>query len=360
MKKLLKIILVLLIFVPGCTREGQVDKYTYTLERLDNFKEDDSLYTNSRLIDYPSSVDKDAKTYEKKDLANLDYNKEIRFRDIYFRIPNKCKIFKKDQTYYIDFPINETYNILISFESIENNKDLISLSNKLIEESDKRLISKPVTNKLDRLESAYYITEDGSYTYTHFFIKSENSTIHFTIKENSFKNAPHIMADMLMTAYTSGEDPIEVTKSFGDYKDALSIFASRDVEMGSIRLKIPENFYLNQDIEDFKSFVAKKDTEVIGEIIMKEDQASGSIYKALGQNTGQVIYPTRIVNMGKVSLKDNVLKSDVRLYMKENTLTGKKFVIRKNNSYLIIIVVGPLENQSLVKSMAESINCSIK
>ncbi|WP_296112744.1 hypothetical protein [uncultured Anaerococcus sp.] len=362
MKKLLKIILVLLIFVPGCTREGQVDKYTYTLERLDKFKEDDSLYTNSRLINYPSSVDKDAKTYEKKDLANLDYNKEIRFRDIYFRIPEKCEIFKKDDLYFIDFPLADSYNILISFKSLDSKKDLIELSKEIINKKDlgKNLVSKPVPNKLNGLESAYFITSDDSYIYTHFFIKSQNSTIYFIIKTDSYKTGSNIMADMLMTAYCQGDDVIEVNKSFLDYKNSLSVFATRDVEMSGLSLKIPENFYLNQDKENFKSFVAKKDNEVIGEIIMKEDKIDGSIYKALGENSGDVIYPAKIINMGKVSFSDWLLESDVRLYIKENTLTGKKFVIKRENSYLTIIVVGPLANQSLVKSMADSIRDSIR
>ena len=168
------------------------------------------------------------------------------------------------------------------------------------------------------------------------------------------------MADMLMTAYCQGDDVIEVNKSFLDYKNSLSVFATRDVEMSGLSLKIPENFYLNQDKENFKSFVAKKDNEVIGEIIMKEDKIDGSIYKALGENSGDVIYPAKIINMGKVSFSDWLLESDVRLYIKENTLTGKKFVIKRENSYLTIIVVGPLANQSLVKSMADSIRDSIR
>ena len=163
-----------------------------------------------------------------------------------------------------------------------------------------------------------------------------------------------------MTAYTQGDDSFEVNKSFLDYKYFLSIYATRDVSMGGISIKIPENFYLNQDMDNFKSFIAKKDNEVIGEIIMKEDKLDGSIYKALGENSGDVIYPTKIINMGKVSFADDILEADVRLYMKENTLTGKKFVIKKEKSYLTIIVVGPLENQSLVKSMADSIRDSIR
>lgn len=361
MKKHIKIILLILILT-GCSKKENIPENTYPLSKLDNFSYEQGLYTGERHLAYPSTADKTASSYEKTDLDNLDYNKEVRFKDIYFRIPEKCEIFKKEQTYFIDFPLADSYNILISFKSLDSDKDLIELSKKIINKKDlgKNLISKPVVNKLSGLESAYFITSDDSYTYTHFFIKSQNSTTYFIVKTDSYKTGSNIMADMLMTAYCQGDDVIEVNKSFLDYKNSLSVFATRDVEMSGLSLKIPENFYLNQDKENFKSFVAKKDNEVIGEIIMKEDNIDGSIYKALGENSGDVIYPAKIINMGKVSFSNWLLEADVRLYIKENTLTGKKFVIKRENSYLTIIVVGPLANQSLVKSMADSIRDSIR
>lgn len=361
MKILIKLC-ILALLLTGCAKENKILEENYPLSQLDSFTYDESLYTGERLLDYPSTVDKNATSYQKSDLENLDYNKEVRFRDIYFRIPDKCAIFKKDDEYFIDFPLDLSYNILISFRSNDSDKDLIELSQEIINKNDlgKYLRSRPVANKLDGLDSAYFITNKDSYTYTHFFIRSENSTIFFTIKSDSYRTGSNIMADMLMTAYTQGEDTTEVNKSFLDYKDSLSIYATRDVEMSDLSIKIPENFYLNQDSENFKSFVAKKDNEVISEIIMKEDKVQGSIYKALGLNTGEIIYPTTILNMGKVSYMDNLIECDVRLYMKENTLTGRKFVINKKDSYITIIVVGPLSNQSLVKSMADSIRDSIK
>ena len=361
MKKYIKICLLILILT-GCAKENKNLENSYPLSKLDDFSYDESLYTGQRLIDYPSSVDKNSSSYRKKDLDNLDYNKEVRFKDIFFRIPEKCAIFQKDDTYFIDFPLEESYNILISFKAYDSNEKLIELCRDIIKKDNlsKNIVSNPVINKLDNLDSAYFITADDSNSYTHFFIKSENSTIYFQIKSDSAKTGANIMADMLMTAYTQGDDSFEVNKSFLDYKENLSIYATRDVSMGGISIKIPENFYLNQDMDNFKSFIAKKDNEVIGEIIMKEDKLDGSIYKALGENSGDVIYPTKIINMGKVSFADDILEADVRLYMKENTLTGKKFVIKRENSYLTIIVVGPLSNQSLVKSMADSIRDSIR
>lgn len=361
MRKYIKIILLMLI-LSGCSKENKNLANTFPLSKLDNFSYDESLYTGERLIDYPSTVDKNSNSYRKKDLDNLDYNKEVRFKDIFFRIPEKCAIFKNDDTYFIDFPLEESYNILISFMDCDSDKNLIEVCSEIIknEELSKKVLSKPVINKLDNLKSAYFITADDSYTYTHFLIRSANSTIYFVVKSDSYNIGSNIMADMLMTAYSQGDDIIEVNKSFLDYKDSLSIYATREVEMADLSIKIPENFYLNQDMDNFKSFIAKKDNEVIAEIIMKEDKLDGSIYKALGENSGDVIYPAKIINMGKVSFSDGLLEADTRLYMKENTLTGKKFIIKKKDSYLTIIVVGPIANQSLVKSMADSIRNSIK
>lgn len=361
MKKYIKT-LILTLILTGCAKENKNLEENYPLSKLDNFSYDESLLTGERLIDYPSKVDKNATSYKKSDLDNLDYNKELRFGDIYFRIPDKCAIFKKEDEYFIDFPLDLSYNILINFRAYDSSKDLIELCQEIINKEDmgKNLISRPVENKLGNLDSAYFITSNDSYTYTHFLLRSENTTIYFTIKSDSAKIGSNIMADMLMTAYTQGDDTIEVNKSFKDYKDKLSIYATRKVEMSDLSLKIPENFYLNQDSTNFKSFVAKEDNEVISEIIMKEDKIDGSIYKALGLNTGNIIYPTKIVNMGKASYMDNVIECDTRLYMRENTLTGRKFVINRKNSYVTIIVVGPLANQSLVKSMADSIRDSIE
>lgn len=361
MKKYIKT-LILTLILTGCAKENKNIKENYPLSKLDNFSYDESLLTGERLIDYPSKVDKNAPSYKKSDLDNLDYNKELRFGDIYFRIPDKCAVFKKDDQYFIDFPLDLSYNILINFRAYDSDKDLIELCQEIInkENMGENLISRPVENKLDNLESAYFITASESYTYTHYLLKSENSTIYFTIKSDSVKIGSNIMADMLMTAYTQGDDTLEVNKSFKDYKNNLSIYATRRVEMSGLTMKIPENFYLNQDSKNFKSFVAKEDNEVIAEIIMKEDRIDGSIYKALGLNSGSIIYPTKIINMGKASYMDNVIECDARVYMRENTLTGKKFVINRKNSYVTIIVVGPLANQSLVKSMADSIRDSIE
>ncbi|WP_311491480.1 hypothetical protein [uncultured Anaerococcus sp.] len=353
MKKYL-ISLLILIFLPACGKENKTT--TYTLANIDQFKHDSSLYTGEKLIKYPSPVKKE--TYTKKDLDNLDYNKEVRVGDIFFRLPDKTEIFKKDDTYFVDFPLDLSYSILLSFKKLDTDTDLMDLAKKIIKKE--RLNSKPIRNKFTNKDSLYFISEDDTYTYTHFFIKSPNTTLYFVIKEDKTKAGGKIMADILMTSYLAGEDPFEVSKSFEDYKEDLSVFASQDVEFSGLSIKIPENFTIHQEEENFKYFIAKKDNKVIGEIIIKKDKVDGDLYDAYNLNSGDIIYPTQLINMGKTKNLGGILEGEIRLYTKENTLTGKKFVMKRKNTYITIIVVGPIANKSLSISMADSIKESIK
>ena len=125
-------------------------------------------------------------------------------------------------------------------------------------------------------------------------------------------------------------------------------------------MKISENFYLHQDDDNLKSFISKDKNEVIAKIIIKEGKINGYIYQAYSQNSGQILYLAQIVNMGKINKSKNILEGDVRIHLQNNTLTGKKYLIKTDDSYISLIVSGPLANESLVKSMAESINGSIK
>lgn len=359
MKKILLMALFAILAV-GCDKKEENTKETYPLGELSEFTKDDSLLTGQRLIAYPSSVKND--TYTKKDLENLDYNKEVRLGDVFFRIPDRCQLFKKEDTYFVDFPLDLSYKVLLSFKSMEDSSDLIDLSKKIIrdEELKDKIVSKPIKNSFTGLDSAYFITKEEEYSYTHFFIKSTNTTIYFVIKEDRPNLGGKIMADILMTAYTSGDDPYEVNKSFVDYKDKLTVFATKEEKFADLGIKIPENFYLQQEGDGFKYYLARENNEAIGAILMKEDRVDGNLYDAYNLNSGDLIYPTCLINMGKVSLDGGILEGEIRLYMKENTLTGKKFVIKRKNTYLTIIVVGPIANKSLAISMADSIKESIK
>ena len=359
MKKTLLIALFALLAI-GCDKKEENTKEAFPLAELSEFTKDDSLYTGQRLIAYPSSVKNDS--YTKKDLENLDYNKEVRLGDIFFRIPDRCQIFKKEDTYFVDFPLDLSYKVLISFKAMEENTDLGDLAKKVIRDEDlkDKIISKPIKNSFTDLDNLYFITKDEEYSYTYFFIKSTNTTIYFVIKENIPNIGGKIMADILMTAYFAGDDPYEVSKSFTDYKDSLTVFATKKENFSDLEIKIPENFDLQQEGDNFKYYLARENNEAIGAILMKVDKVDGNLYDAYDLNSGDIIYPTCLVNMGKVSLDGAILEGEIRLYMKENTLTGKKFVIKRNNSYLTIIVVGPITNKSLAISMADSIKESIK
>lgn len=359
MKKTL-LILLFMIFTVGCQKKEENLEETYPLAELGDFTKDDSLYTGQRLITYPSSVTDDI--YTKKDLENLDYNKEIRMGDIFFRIPDRCQVFRKNDSYFVDFPLDPSYKVLLSFKSTDDNADLMDLAKKVIRDEGlkDKIISKPIRNSFTDLDCLYFITKDEDYSYTHFFIKSKNSTIYFVIKENQANLGGKIMADILMTAYPSGNDPYEVNKSFNDYKDKLTVFASKEEKFADLNINIPENFDLQQEGDGFKYYLARENNEAIGAILMKEDRVDGNLYDAYDLNSGDLIYPTCLINMGKVSLDGGILEGEIRLYMKENTLTGKKFVIKRKNTYLTIIVVGPIANKSLAISMADSIKESIK
>lgn len=364
MKKTL-IALIFAILLVACKSKEAPNLEAYPLSKIKSYTYDESLYTRTRIIDYPSNI-KGKSSYDKKDLANLDYNKEVRLGDLFFRIPEKGQIFKNDNIYYIDFPTSPAYDLVISFEDLSDfyDYDLIDLSNKIIKEKNlsQKIKSLPIKNIMTNLDSAYFISKDENKTSTHFFIKGDSSLVYFVIREDTSKSnaSAAIMADILMTAYNMSDDPFEINKSFKDHKDALSVFATKEVLIDKQKIKIPENFYLHQDDDKLKSFIAKDKNEVIAEIIIKEDKITGDIYQAYSQNSGQILYPAQIVNMGKINKYKNILEGDVRIYLQNDTLTGKKYLIKTKDSYISLIVAGPLANESLVKSMAESIKSSIK
>lgn len=364
MKKTL-ITLIFALLLVGCKSKERPNLEAYSLSKIQSYSYDQSLYTRVKLMDYPSNT-KGLDSYDKKDLANLDYNKEVKLADLFFRIPEKGQIFKNNNIYYIDFPTSLAYDLVISFEDLSDfyDYDLIDLSSKIIKEKNlsQKIISMPIKNIMTNLDSAYFISKEGNKTSTHFFIKGDRGLLYFVINEDTSKSnaSAAIMADMLMTAYTMPDDPLEINKSFKDHKDALSVFATKDILIDKQKIKIPENFYLHQDDDNIKSFIAKDKNEVIAEIIIKEDKITGDIYEAYSQNSGQILYPAQIVNMGKIKKSKNILEGDVRIYLQNDTLTGKKYLIKTNDSYISLIVSGPLANESLVKSMAESIKQSIK
>lgn len=339
MKKLVLIFCILLI---SCEK-APTENY-YPMDKI--LEPSNKLYTRNSQIRYPNEVTSPSDgPYKKEELYNLDYNKEVFLADIYFRIPERAKVFEKDSEYFIDFPLSSDYSLTISFKEIS--KPAEEKMEEILKEKSYKgdLVSRPVNNDLSTIKSSYFISKDKDTTYTHFFM---GDYLYFIITEEGSKASSAIMADMLMTAYRPADDPKEVKKNFEKYD--LSIYATKDV--GGI--KIPENFVLNQEEEGFRSFVARgENKEVIGEIIIKEDELDEA-KEAFDLNTGPVIYPAFIINMGKVDNNE----SDIRLYLTDNTFSGRKFVIEGDKT-TTVIVAGPLKNKSLVTSMAENIKNSI-
>ncbi len=75
-----------------CGKNENSSKETYPLAKTGEFKIDSSLYTKERIIEYPSSIKKDTESYTKKDLDNLDYNKEIKLGDMFFRFDDRTEL----------------------------------------------------------------------------------------------------------------------------------------------------------------------------------------------------------------------------------------------------------------------------
>ena len=363
MKKII-ILLVFSILLSAC--QDETDPNLYPLNKLESFIQTDELYSKNKIIDFPSDI-RGEKSYEKKDLENLDYNKEVTLGDIYFRIPEKSAIFKNKEKYYIDLPLNESYKIMISFRDYSKffSYDLDSICQALIKSGQIKgdIITNSIKNPINSLESMYFISRCGDIYQTHFFIKSQTSIIYFIISEDIklSQASEKIMADLLISAYASGYDPFELRKSFADHKEAINIFASKEVYLDNFRIKIPENFYPLQDDINFKSFIAKNKTDTIGEIIIRKDKTpESSIYDIYNKNSGDYFYPAKLVNMGPLEEKNNILSGNVRFFLQTNSLSGKKFVIKKDDYYITLVVVGPLANESLNKSMADAIIGTLK
>lgn len=295
-------------------------------------------------------------------MANLDYNKEVILGDIYFRIPEKSAIFKNREKYYIDLPLNESYKIMISFRDYSKfiSYDLESVCKALIKSGklEGHTITRPIKNPVNGLESMYFINKKDNISFTHFFIKSQTSLIYFIIREDiSLSQASEkIMADLLISSYAKGDDPFELRKSFADHKEAINIFASKAIYFDDFNIKIPENFYLHQDDPNFKSYISKNKTDIIGEIIIRKDEdIKASHYDIYNKNSGDYFYPAKLVNMGSLEEKNKILSGNVRFFMQTNSLSGKKYVIKNDDYYISLVIVGPLANESLDKSMADAI-----
>lgn len=376
-------LLFLAIFLLGCKGNQQKnspsqEKKTntnYPFCQIDGVKEDDSLYTRSNSFSLPSDIKTDQdKAYSKDELANLDYDKEILFSNIYIRLPKRSKIFTDGNKYYIDFPYSESYNIFISFDKIKNDeilksKDILraaEIFSKTINYEETRLC-KPIRNKMTNIDSAYFVTDKKDRRITHLLVDSPNGIIHFAINENKklSDKSKDIMSDLLIAMYKEADDPLEIGKDFTDYTKDINVFASKKIDLDDLKIRIPEDFKLSQDKNGIKAFISKKNGNVISEIIMKYDNKDEiKLEDAYDINSGSIIYPANIVtsdlaSFGRIN-KVSFMKGKARLYMPSYSLKGDKIVIDTDKGYLSLFVLGPINDNNQTNIMSTSIINSIE
>lgn len=381
-KKLL--ILTISMFLIACdsgfkdnnTTENET-KLAYPFDQMTGFEEDKTLYLKSTAPFFNTNIKTDINSaYEKNELTNLDYNKEMIFANMHIRIPKRCKVFKSksNDKYIIDFPYSSSYNIFLSFEEVTNTKissqkDILKacqLSEKTVD-SGERIISHSLRNKMTNVDSAYFISEKGEQRLTHFFVKTPSSIIHFTIIEdkNLSLKSKDIMSDILIAMYKESDDPMEIAKDFTDYTDKINVFATKEVEMGKIKFKIPENFLLNQDKKGIKAYISKVDGEVVSELIIKVDEKKGRRLEDIASlNSGDIIYPINIVTNG-VSEKGDInklsyIRNGARLYLPSFSLKGDKVVIETKDEFVTFFILGPLNDNDQTSIMTKSIISSIE
>lgn len=381
-KKLL--ILTLSMFLIACdgdfkddnTKENKTNM-AYPFDQMTGFEEDKSLYLKSTAPLFYSNINTESDSaYDKDELANLDYNQDLLFSNMYIRIPQRCKVFrsKSSDKYIIDFPYSSSYNIFISFEEVTNPKildqedilDAAKLSEKTVD-SGESIISHSLRNKMTNVDSAYFISEKSDQRLTHFFVKTPSAIIHFTITEdkNLSAKAKDIMSDILIAMYKESDDPMELGKNFTDYTDKINVFASKEVEMGKIKFKIPENFLLSQDKNGIKAYISKIDGEVVSEIIIKTDDKNGRKLEDIASlNSGDIIYPINIVTNGPSDKgeinKVSYIRNGARLYSSSFSLKGDKVVMETKDEFVTFFILGPLNDNDQTSIMTKSIISSIE
>lgn len=379
MKKLT--ILIMSILLIGCKNNtpktekniGQKEEIAYQKETSN--KNQREIETRSSSLSLPSNIQtKENEPYSLKELENLDYSKEFFFENVYIRIPSRAKVNKNDKTYKIELPKSDRYNLDISFRKIENDEilkevDLIKSCEMLTATlgSKEQVISKITSNPMSNIKSAYFVSKQNDYYLVHFIVETPTSKIHFTIKEdrNLSKVADDLMADILTGIYTTNDDPLEIGKDFTDYTDAVDIYAGNKVDLDSFSLNIPDNFILNQDENEMKAYVSKKNGTIVSEIIVKvQYKDNKKLNDVFDENSGSIIYPANIVNKGLVetgTVKNfPYLKSGANLYMPAYSLKGDKIVIEGEDKFISIFILGPITNTAQTKIMSASIINSIK
>lgn len=353
----------------------------YSYDYMDGFKRDESLYVDRMLGDYPADLDSSKdEAYEKEELKNLDYDKNISLSMYNIRIPKRALVFSDDNSFIIDFPKSNDYEISIKINKLFEDGEISEeeLKEKLVEYASKKTmekardgknISQSVVNLYsDYKNAAYSILEDNKFSYTNIFMATPANIINLEIIENKEKSdaSPYIMADLLSTAYPEGEDVPIVSKSFKNYENEINLYATEEVDMEDFSFKIPSDMENTQKADQLTVFEKQVSEKTINQILVskikKEDKMT--LKDTFNLSQGTVIPPSYISSMGKV-LEEKVndktfLKSKVRIYTEQFSLEGEKIVFEEDDYFVSMILTGPLKNTSKTELLNNNIINSLE
>ena len=353
----------------------------YKHDNIEGFKRDDSLFIDRMLGDYPDDITSDSdEPYKNDELKNLDYNKNLYLSALNIRIPDRCKLYSKDDQYVVDFPKSDFYDLSINIKKLfkDGEKSEDEIKTDLYKFSDKEtynsgienanVVQKPVVLESEDKKSAYSIIEDNKFSYTNIFMATPTNVLEFQIVEEKEKSqySPYIMADLLSTTYAESEDADMVAKSFKSFDKRMDIYATEKIEMDGFSFNIPDNMKKTQDRGSLTVFENQFSGKTINQILISKIKKSDDIdlNKSFALSQGTQIPPAFISPMGKVKeemVNDRMfLKSNVRIYTEQFSLEGIKIAFETDDYFVNIILTGPLKNTNKTELLNKNIINSLK
>ena len=353
----------------------------YKHDNIEGYKRDDSLFVDRMLGDYPDDISTDSdEPYKIDELKNLDYNKNLYISALNIRIPDRCKLYSKDDQYVVDFPKSDFYDLSINIKKLfkDGEKSEDQIKDELYKISDKEtynshienanVVQKPIVLESESKKSAYSIIEDNKFSYTNIFMATPTNVLEFQIVEDKEKSqySPYIMADLLSTTYPESEDFDMVAKSFKSFGKKIDLYATKEVDMDDFSMKLPENMKKTQKSESLTVFENQFSGKTINQILIskiKKDDGM-DLKKSFAQSQGTQIPPAFISPMGKV--KEEMvggklfLKSKVRIYTEQFSLEGDKIAFETDEYFVNIILTGPLKNTNNTELMNQNIINSLR
>lgn len=353
----------------------------YKHDNMEGFKRDDSLCIDRMLGDYPSDISSDSnEPYTVDELKNLDYDKNLSLSAFNIRIPNRCKVFSRNEQYVVDFPKSDFYDISINFKKLfedgEKSEDDIKDELYKISENetynsnikDANVVQKPIILESDYKKTSYSIIEDSKFSYTNIFMATPTNIIEFQIVEDKEKSqaSPYIMADLLSTTYPESEDSSIVSKSFKSFDKYINLYATEKVDMGDFSFNLPQDMRNIQESKALTVYENQVSGKTINQILIskvKKDKAI-DLKNSFAQTQGTQIPPAFISPMGGVKeemVKEKLfLKSKVRIYTEQFSLEGEKIAFETKDYFVNIILAGPLKDTNKTRLLNENIINSLE